>query len=52
MKDEIRRRPQRSQVRVIQFQPLQRQSAQLVVIPARDSEKRDRDSEMVLEPVN
>ena len=48
MKDEVRRRPRRSQGRVIQGQPLQRQSAQLVVIPVRDSERRDRDSEMNL----
>ena len=52
MKDEVRRRPRRSQGRVIQGQPLQRQSAQLVVIPVRDSERRDRDSEMGIEPVN
>ena len=52
MKDEVRRRPRRSQGRVIQGQPLQRQSAQLVVIPVRDSERRDRYSEMGIEPVN
>jgi hypothetical protein len=51
IKEEAHRRPRRSQGRVIQGQPLQRQSAQLVVIPVRDSEKRDRDSEMVVEPV-
>jgi hypothetical protein len=51
MKEEVRRRPRRSQGRVIQGQPLQRQSAQLVVIPVRDSEKRDKNSEMVVEPV-
>ena len=51
-REEARRRPRRSQGRVIQGQPLQRQSAQLVVIPVLDSEKRDRDSEMVIKPVN
>ena len=50
-REEARRRPRRSQGRVIQGQPLQRQSAQLVVIPVRDCEKRDRNSEMVVEPV-
>ena len=47
-REEARSRPRRSQGRVIQGQPLQRQSAQLVVIPVRDSERRDRDSEMNL----
>jgi hypothetical protein len=45
-REEARRRPRRSQGRVIQGQPLQRQSAQLVVIPILS-----RDSEMVVEPV-